>query len=185
MSPAHTTPYNNDTSQLIRKETLRNDQRVRTSSYFDQARIGAALAKDGAANIYSGEHEHVGYPKLPDTSPWSGPQPGQEMPLGFSVDAQEPTGNFHEVQQSIDSQSASLHLGASGAAGGDNHSEADGSSPSTHSSTTNAVYSPAEVVDAAGSSRVTHHSPVPAPTSHGVEGPANPPTIQIHRRRIV
>jgi hypothetical protein len=45
--------------------------------------------------------EPVTYPKLPDASPWANNPVGQEPPLGFSIDALEPTGTHVEVEQSL------------------------------------------------------------------------------------
>jgi hypothetical protein len=39
----------------------------------------------------------VEYPRLPEGSPWSGPQVGDEPLLGYSVEDLEPTGEPHEV----------------------------------------------------------------------------------------
>jgi hypothetical protein len=111
-------PYTNDTSQRERKETLRNDQR--TSTFFDQSKISAALeeGRKALANIHTGSEKFVAYPPQPDTSPWSGPQPGPEPPLGYSVEDQIPVGEAFEVQRSLAAQSANDGITPPSEAGG-------------------------------------------------------------------
>ena len=40
-------------------------------------------------------------PRMPEGSPWAGDLVPPEEALGWSVEAQEPTGNYHEIEQSL------------------------------------------------------------------------------------
>ena len=58
-------------------------------------------------------------PRMPEGSPWAGdPVPPEKSSLGWSVKSQEPTGNYHEIEQSLsDAASSALCLvGADGVA---------------------------------------------------------------------
>jgi hypothetical protein len=58
---------------------------------------GGRFAQD---RIVSGSAPSVEYPRLPASSPWSGPQPGPEEPLGWSVAEVPICGEPHEVARS-------------------------------------------------------------------------------------
>lgn len=77
-----------------------------TSTYFHQSQIAEAL--DGPGGRFREKETIVGtdpvpqYSRLPASSPWSGSvDPGQEAPLGASIDQMEPTGNAHEIEASL------------------------------------------------------------------------------------
>jgi hypothetical protein len=50
-------------------------------------------------------------PRQPEGSPWAGDLVPPEEALGWSVEAQEPTGNYHEIAESL-REAASLPSGA-------------------------------------------------------------------------
>jgi hypothetical protein len=55
-------------------------------------------------------------PRMPEGSPWAGDLVPPEEALGWSVEAQEPTGNYHEIEESLAASSAFHSLGAEDAA---------------------------------------------------------------------
>jgi hypothetical protein len=91
-----------------------NDQKLRrllagssttATTYRDQALIGLALEGGRFANheaVVTGVGgPAVNYPMQSTTSPWSQPNL-VEPPLGWSVEDQEPCGEYFEVQQSLE-----------------------------------------------------------------------------------
>jgi len=73
------------------------------TSYRDLANLDNSLSGrfaivPGAEPSVSGRKPFVEYPAA--APPWSGPQVGVEQPLGWSVEDQEPTGTFEEIQRS-------------------------------------------------------------------------------------
>jgi len=64
----------------------------------EQDDVSGRWAKENKTNITG----TTPIPQVPAGPNWSnGPQPGIEPPLGFSVEAMEPTGNFHEIERSL------------------------------------------------------------------------------------
>ncbi len=97
-------PYENETSQKLRREMLRNDR----STLLDHAR---AHADDAAGGRFKKEMatEVTGvpqYPRLPATSPFASDPVPPEEPLGFSVDDMVPVGTATEVEASIADEAA-------------------------------------------------------------------------------
>jgi hypothetical protein len=74
-------------------EGLRPGERAATT-YYQQAQLDDDL---GGRYAVSSD-----YPAQPETSPWANAPNLPEPPLGYAIDAQEPVGNFHEIQASID-----------------------------------------------------------------------------------
>jgi hypothetical protein len=76
----------------------------RRSTYFDfagdaETEMGGRFAKVLPTTI-TGSEPTVNYPKLAE-GPWSeGPQGGDEPPLGFDINAQDPVGEVHEQARS-------------------------------------------------------------------------------------
>ena len=76
-----------------------------TMTYHSRAAVEQTLETGGRfadkVSLVVGETPAVQYPRLPAGSPWAGDPVGLEPPLGFSVDAMEPTGEAHEIQASL------------------------------------------------------------------------------------
>jgi hypothetical protein len=71
----------------------------RARTYFGQAQhadddLGGRYAKVHSTTVVGSSP--VSYPAQPPTSPWHHDPVPPEMPLGYSVDAIEPVGEFHE-----------------------------------------------------------------------------------------
>ena len=60
---------------------------------------GSLNGRFNPGSYVSGSEPAVNYPAA--SGPWSGPQPGQEPPLGIDVNALEPVGEAFEVQRSL------------------------------------------------------------------------------------
>jgi len=88
--------------QRLRRQVLKDDQKAATTMHalaqLGDTSLSGRFAADG---MVSGTAPTTDYPRLPSSSPWSGPQPGPEPPLGFAIDAQEPVGEAHEVAASL------------------------------------------------------------------------------------
>jgi hypothetical protein len=97
-------PDDSPATKAEKEDAFRNDVR-RTSTLFDQAKIGAALEEGRqAGNLYTGEEEGCGYPRQPSESPWSGggAQVPPEEPLGYSVEDVPICAEPHEVERAAD-----------------------------------------------------------------------------------
>jgi hypothetical protein len=70
--------------------------------------VGGRFAIESPRPRLSGEVRETKYPRLPDTSPWSGPQVPDEPPLGFSIDEQECCGQPFEIEQSLKNAASSV-----------------------------------------------------------------------------
>lgn len=74
-------------------------------TYHSRAAVEQTLESGGRfadkVSLVVGETPAVQYSKLPSSSPWAGDLVGLEPPLGFSVNAMEPTGEAHEIQASL------------------------------------------------------------------------------------
>src|SRR6516164_2632457 len=84
-------------SQAERRRIMADDRRAKT--YFGQAQhadddLGGRYAKVHSTTVVGSSP--VSYPAQPPTSPWHHDPVPPEMPLGYSVDAIEPVGEFHE-----------------------------------------------------------------------------------------
>ena len=84
-------------SQAERRRIMADDGRAKT--YFGQAQhadddLGGRYAKVHSTTVVGSSP--VSYPAQPPTSPWHHDPVPPEMPLGYSVDAIEPVGEFHE-----------------------------------------------------------------------------------------
>jgi hypothetical protein len=82
--------------QAERREVLRNDQRVREqgSTYYGHTHsdLGGRFALAQGREQIIGESPTPIYPALPASSPWAGPDlVGKEPPVGYSVNALEPS----------------------------------------------------------------------------------------------
>jgi hypothetical protein len=101
-------PFINDATQREKQEVLRSEQKLRkgdrqATTYHAQAMAG--LDEPGGrfaqARYVTGQEPGTNYPRLPESSPWSGDQVPPEEPLGVAIDAQEPVGEFFEVEASL------------------------------------------------------------------------------------
>jgi hypothetical protein len=133
------------------------------STMFEMSRLANDLeGRQSARDYLAGQDEGVFYPKLPATSPWSGsgPQPGPEEPLGYSVNDLLPTGEPHEVAASIAELSATVSVAEADNGGAPlaAASPADVAAPPT-SSFARASTSP--VGDGDGANHSTVRNPVP------------------------
>ena len=76
-----------------------------TTTFRDMANLdlslGGRFAVPGSKPDVSGSEEITRYPRLPPSNPWSSDLVGVEPPLGWSVEDQEPTGTFEEIEASI------------------------------------------------------------------------------------
>jgi hypothetical protein len=59
-----------------------------------------------------GSKPAVAYPRLPPDNPFSSDISGVEPPLGYEINSQEPTGNYHEIELNA---ASSIPLDAAGA----------------------------------------------------------------------
>jgi hypothetical protein len=96
--------------QEERRATLENDARVcEQQKRADGSTLLDQYHSDIGGRFGVTQHESVTGrlspkpPPLPSTSPWSGaqPEPPPEPSLGVDVNAQQPTGEVFEVEQSI------------------------------------------------------------------------------------
>jgi len=84
-------------SQAERRRIMADDGRAKT--YFGQAQhadddLGGRYAKVHSTTVVGSSP--ISYPAQPPQSPWHHDPVPPEMPLGYSVDAIEPVGEFHE-----------------------------------------------------------------------------------------
>jgi hypothetical protein len=71
-------------------------------TYRDLASLDTSLGgRFSVGGDVSGSEPVVRYPRQPLGSPWNDPLPRTEPPLGWSVEDQEPTGTFEEIEASI------------------------------------------------------------------------------------
>jgi hypothetical protein len=102
-------PYNNSATREERAEALRNEQRLRKqeasqpTTYHKLAGLSDDLGgRYKEKETISGEQATTQYPKIPgEGGPWSSGDNPVEPPTGVAIDAQEPCGEFFEVEQSI------------------------------------------------------------------------------------
>ncbi len=105
MTPAHTHPYSNPSTNEDKAEALHNEQRLRKGD-----REATTLHKLGSLSddlggryaVEAGQTKAVDYPPI-NEGPYSNNQPQvpPEMPLGVAIDQMETTGEFWEIQRSI------------------------------------------------------------------------------------
>jgi hypothetical protein len=137
-------------AQRERMEQLEND-RHKTSTYRDHAR---ANDEEGGRFAVEANSPAEQYPRLPETSPWSQPQPGLEPPLGADNEMGSPVfpivlGEPHDVERA-----ANLLLPARSAESGDVATA--GSQP------------PQQTVPAPDSSSAARADGLPAPNPMGL-----------------
>jgi hypothetical protein len=71
-----------------------------------------------------GSKPAVAYPRQPSTSHWAGDPVPNEEPFGVDITAQEPTGNYHEIAESLNAASVlAFPPDADASAGVDVHSD--------------------------------------------------------------
>jgi hypothetical protein len=73
-------------------------------TYHSRAITGLELERSGRHAQHAtvtGSKPAVAYPRQPEGSPWAGDLVPPEEALGWSVEAQEPTGNYHEIAESL------------------------------------------------------------------------------------
>jgi hypothetical protein len=79
------------------------------STYHALSNLDTSLGGRFAPGGYvSGSEPSVSYTAA--ASPWSDPQPGQEPPLGYSVNDLPPTGTAAEVERSLGGPSAPVGM---------------------------------------------------------------------------
>ncbi len=106
---AHTRPYTNPSTNEEKAEALRNEQRLRKQEASKPTTLHALsrLGQDeepagrfAQARYITGSEAATKYPAA--STPWTAQaDPGVEAPLGYSVNDLEPTGEAHEVEQSL------------------------------------------------------------------------------------
>jgi hypothetical protein len=73
-------------------------------SYHSRALAELQLENQGrhtqGASV-TGSKPAVVYPRQPENSPWAGDPVPNEEPYGVDISAQEPTGNYHEIEESL------------------------------------------------------------------------------------
>src|SRR5258708_40202925 len=105
---------NPDITQKEKRAILENDRLVRKGTYFGVAAADADMEKGGRyaalnkPSVTGADPSVAGYwgaryPAQPPNSPWAKDHYPPEPPLGFSVEDQAPTGEWHEVQKSLSS----------------------------------------------------------------------------------
>jgi hypothetical protein len=78
-----------------------------TQTFFSRAEADIGLQSQGrhaaaAKATVTGSQSSVQYPRQPENSPWHSDIVPPEGPLGYSVqDDVEPTGNYHEIEESL------------------------------------------------------------------------------------
>jgi hypothetical protein len=116
-------PYSNDTSQEVREEVLRNDERARKpysprKVYEDEPTTFAQFARS-QANEVGGRFRDVekatvvGVEPTPPDLPapdWANDPTGIEPPLGYRVDEQEACGQPFEIERSFGRRSGTGHF---------------------------------------------------------------------------
>lgn len=86
---------------------MKNDRRVREAATYHSVAMGSADDERGGRYADSGNSTTVtgsspiSYPAQPPSSPWACDPLPPEPPLGFAIDAMEPTGEKFEVAASI------------------------------------------------------------------------------------
>jgi hypothetical protein len=119
----------NNASPAERIAQLHNERRLRQGdqppwTFFAQSQVGRRL--DGSSNyeaerdlVVAGESAATLYPRLPDSSPWSGAgaQVPPEEPLGVAIDQQECTGTPAELAASLDDPVSPFNRQMDGQAG--------------------------------------------------------------------
>jgi hypothetical protein len=104
-APTSNTPYSQEASReekaaILKVETDRAINTLRAYTNITDPVAGGRFAK--ALGEYTvGATPTVEYPRLPENSPSHHDPLPDEMPLGFSVDALEPTGELHELQEPV------------------------------------------------------------------------------------
>lgn len=109
-------PYNNPATREDKAEALRNERRLRQgdrepSTYHKLAGLADDLGgRFREKESIAGEQAATQYPKQNSASPWSGSgaDPGVEPPTGVAIDAQDPVGEFFEIERSIAEQELAL-----------------------------------------------------------------------------
>jgi DNA-binding transcriptional regulator YhcF (GntR family) len=124
--PAAHVAYKRKQEELIDllKETHSSYSQAEEWADNTKQRLDRALQEDRAVNTRAAMHQlldptpsgrfakalgeftvgstpTVDYPHLPETSPWSQPQPGLEPPLGIDVSYVEPCGTQAEIERSL------------------------------------------------------------------------------------
>jgi hypothetical protein len=95
-----TRPFINNATRKEREELLREAQLPTTYHHLaglDDDLGGRFRVKETIA----GEQAATQYPRQPEASPWAGDPVGLEPPLGVEINAQEPTGEAHEIEKSL------------------------------------------------------------------------------------
>jgi hypothetical protein len=97
-------------SQSEKRRILAEDRKAR-STYFQHAQSVIDEDRGGRFSAAGSSPKVVGassisYPAQPEGSPWRSDPVPAEMPLGYSVDEQEPVGELHERTASTTAASA-------------------------------------------------------------------------------
>jgi hypothetical protein len=109
-----------DIERRERRELIGSTGTETFQSYRDRAFADMALEAHGrhaaaAKAEVTGRTRIPQYPRMPEGSPWAGDLVPPEEALGWSVEAQEPTGNYHEIAESL-REAASLAIPSGDAA---------------------------------------------------------------------
>ena len=116
-------------SQIEQAERRELAGSTSATTYRDLANLDTSLGGRflGGGDV-SGAEEATHYPRLPEGS-WSHDPTGVEPPLGYAIDALEPTGNPHEIDvaaslaQSVGGEDAAGALASVPSGPGLQHSE--------------------------------------------------------------
>jgi hypothetical protein len=105
------TPFNKERGMTTSHQKEQAERRAlagstATMSYHTRAAAELQLEQGNAGRwtdkaALSGREPFVKYPAMPEGSPWAGDLSGVEPPLGYAIEAQEVTGEPHEVAASL------------------------------------------------------------------------------------
>ena len=106
-----------DIPQSEKRRILAEERRMKTLMGQAQASLddlaGGRFAHLNKA-VITGSTPFTPYPKMPEGNPWRCDPVPNEEPLGWSVEDQPPTGEFHELERSRAASSSSLLDGTDG-----------------------------------------------------------------------
>jgi len=98
-------------SQAIKRSVMESDRKA--SSYHAHAQADAELSLGGRfaqvrPTSVTGANAGSIYPKMPEGNPWAKDECPPEPPLGWSMEAQETTGEVWEVEASRSPSTSAL-----------------------------------------------------------------------------
>jgi hypothetical protein len=80
--------------------TITYHSRAAAELQLEQGQSGRFVDKASVV----GAEASVRYPRLPPDNPFSSDISGLEPSLGYEINSQEPTGNYHEIEESLAAQ---------------------------------------------------------------------------------